>query len=185
MKKQREIDELKVAHKSALRTLRREAEEAHEKTTRTHGETMEKAARERDQALQQYQQIHKAMEQVELKQTEAQVDALEKWLIAEHNDIYENDEAFDEFCDLAKADIAPDKAIQMLRGLYPKPQEPEPEPEPAPEPEPDPVPDGMKLMNMGPDTAAATEGGDPRSFEEIMDGLRKTAMIEQELLLRQ
>ena len=114
VEKQREIDELKIAHKAALRTLRREAEEAHEKAARTHGETMEKAARERDQALQQYQQIQKAMEQVELQQTEAQVDALEKWLIAEHNDIYENDEAFDEFCELAKANIAPDKAIQML-----------------------------------------------------------------------
>ena len=73
----------------------------------------------------------------------------------------------------------------MLRGIYPKEVEAtEPEPAPEPEPEPEPVPDGMKLMNMGPDTAAATEGGDPRSFEEIMDGLRKTAMIEQELLLR-
>ena len=39
-------------------------------------------------------------------------------------------------------------------------------------------------MNMGPDTASGTEGGDPRSFEEMMDALRKTAMTEHELLLR-
>jgi len=71
--------------------------------------------------------------------------------------------------------------------LYPLPT-PEPVPEvkaaPAPEPEPEPVPEGMKLMNMGPDTAAATEGGDPRSYQEMMESMRKNAMVEQELLLR-
>ncbi len=183
VEKQREIDEMKVAHKAALRALRREAEEAHEKAVRSHGEKMEEAARERDKAVQEYKQVQAQMETFENQQTESQVDALEKWLIKEHNDIYDNDEAFDEFCDLARANVPPERAIQMLRGIYPK-EVVAPEPEPVPEPTPEPVPDGMKLMNMGPDTAAATEGGDPRSFEDIMDGLRKSAMIEQELLLR-
>lgn len=183
LEKQREIDELKIAHKATLRALRREAEEAHEKAVRSHGESMEQAAKERDAAVQRYTQVQQQLEQFENQQTESQVDALEKWLVSEHNDIYENDKAFDEFCELAKANIPPERAIQMLRGIYPK-EVATPEPEPAPAPEPEPVPDGMKLMNMGPDTAAATEGGDPRSFEEIMDGLRKTAMVEQELLLR-
>ena len=185
VEKQREIDELKIAHKATLRALRREAEEAHEKAVRTHGQSMEQAAKERDEALKRYAEVQQQMEQFENQQTESQVDALEKWLISEHNDIYENDTAFDEFCELARANIPPERAIQMLRCIYPKEVEAtEPEPAPEPEPEPEPVPDGMKLMNMGPDTAAATEGGDPRSFEEIMDGLRKTAMIEQELVLR-
>lgn len=183
VEKQREVDEMKVAHKAALRALRREAEEAHEKAVRSHGAKMEEAARERDKAVQEYKQVQTQMETFENQQTESQVDALEKWLIKEHNDIYDNDEAFDEFCDLARANVPPERAIQMLRGIYPK-EVVAPEPEPVPEPTPEPVPDGMKLMNMGPDTAAATEGGDPRSFEDIMDGLRKSAMIEQELLLR-
>ena len=72
----------------------------------------------------------------------------------------------------------------MVRAIYPPPAPPpEPEPEP-PAPEPEPVPEGIKLMNMGPDTASGTQGGDPRSFEEMMEALRKTAMTEHELLLR-
>jgi hypothetical protein len=187
VEKQREIDEMKVAHRAALKTLRREAENAHEKATRTHGEAMEQAARERDEALQQYQQINDQFQSFETKQVETQVDALEGWLIKEHNDIYENDEAFDEFCLLAKANIPPERAMKMVRANYPSavPEvAPEPAPAPAPEPEPEPVPEGMKLMNMGPDTAAATEGGDPRSYQEMMESMRKAAMVENELILR-
>ena len=187
VEKQREIDEMKVAHRAALKALRREAETAHEKAIRTHGEAMEQAARERDQALQQYQQINEKFQTFENQQVETQVDALEGWLVAEHKDIYDNDEAFDEFCLLARANIAPERAIKMVRANYPSPEPevaPEPAPAPVPEPEPEPVPEGMKLMNMGPDTAAATEGGDPRSYQEMMESMRKAAMIENELILR-
>jgi hypothetical protein len=174
VEKQREIDELKVAHKAALRALKKDAEDAHEKAVRTHGEAMEQAASERDNALKQYQQLNERIQEIEKSEVESQVDALEKWLVTEHNDIYKNDKAFEEFCTLARAEIAPDRAIQMVRALYPLEVKPEPEP----------VPEGMKLMNMGPDTAAATEGGDPRSYNEIMESLRKNALVEQELLLR-
>ena len=130
VEKQREVDEMKVAHKAALRALRREAEEAHEKAVRSHGAKMEEAARERDKAVQEYKQVQTQMETFENQQTESQVDALEKWLIKEHNDIYDNDEAFDEFCDLARANVPPERAIQMLRGIYPK-EVVAPEPEPV------------------------------------------------------
>ena len=108
-------------------------------------------------------------------------------MVAEHKDSYDNDEAFDEFCLLARANIAPERAIKFVRANYPSPEPevaPEPAPAPVPEPEPEPVPEGMKLMNMGPDTAAATEGGDPRSYQEMMESMRKAAMIENELILR-
>ena len=181
VQKQKEIDELKVAHRAALTALRREAEEAHEKAMRAHGAEMEAAASERDKYMRQYQEVHQQMEQFQESQVEVQVDQLEHWLTTEAKDVYDNDDAFDKFCELAKANFTPEDAVKMVRAIYPPPAPPEPEP-PAPEPEP--VPEGIKLMNMGPDTASGTEGGDPRSFEEMMDALRKTAMTEHELLLR-
>ena len=180
--KQREIDELKVAHRAALNTLRKEAEAAHEKVVNSHGAAMETAAKERDDALRRYQEVNGQLEQFQDSQVELQVDTLEKWLTSEASDVYNNDAAFDRFCELARADISPEDAVKMVRALYPPPA---PEPEPEPDPEPEPVPEGIKLMNMGPDTASGTEGGDPRSFEEMMESLRKVAMTEQELLLRQ
>ena len=181
--KQREIDELKIAHRSALQTLRREAEEAHEKAQNSHGSALETAAKERDNALRQYQEVNQQLEKFQESQTELQVDSLEKWLTAEASDVYDNDDAFDKFCELARANFTPEEAVKMTRALYPPPA-PEPTPEPEVVPEPEPVPEGIKLMNMGPDTASGTEGGDPRSFEEMMESLRKTAMVENELILR-
>ena len=64
----------------------------------------------------------------------------------------------------------------------PPPPEPEPEPEPEPVPEPDPIPQGMKLMNMKPDAAAATEGGSPQSFEEMMMSLKKAGQREADIV---
>ena len=179
--KQREVDELKVAHRSALQTLRREAEEAHEKASNSHGTSLETAAKERDNALRQYQEVNQQLEKFQESQTELQVDSLEQWLTAEASDVYDNDDAFDKFCELARANFTPEDAVKMTRALYPPPA---PEPTPEPDPEPEPVPEGIKLMNMGPDTASGTEGGDPRSFEEMMESLRKTAMVENELILR-
>lgn len=179
--KQKEVDELKIAHRSALQTLRREAEEAHEKAQNSHGSALETAAKERDNALRQYQEVNQQLEKFQESQTELQVDSLEKWLTAEASDVYDNDDAFDKFCELARANFTPEEAVKMTRALYPPPT---PEPTPEPDPEPEPVPEGIKLMNMGPDTASGTEGGDPRSFEEMMESLRKTAMVENELILR-
>tara|TARA_R110000824_G_scaffold101193_3_gene240400 strand:- start:3879 stop:4844 length:966 start_codon:yes stop_codon:yes gene_type:complete len=181
--KQKEVDELKIAHRSALQTLRREAEEAHEKAQNSHGSALETAAKERDNALRQYQEVNQQLEKFQESQTELQVDSLEKWLTAEASDVYDNDDAFDKFCELARANFTPEEAVKMTRALYPPPA-PEPTPEPEVVPEPEPVPEGIKLMNMGPDTASGTEGGDPRSFEEMMESLRKTAMVENELILR-
>ena len=184
VQKQKEIDELKVAHRAALNALRKEAETAHEKAMRAHGAELENAAKERDTAMRQYQEVHQQLETFQNNQVEVQVDQLENWLTTEAKDVYDNDDAFDKFCELARANFTPEDAIKMVRAIYPPPAPPpEPEPEPPP-PEPEPVPEGIKLMNMGPDTASGTQGGDPRSFEEMMEALRKTAMTEHELLLR-
>ena len=85
---------------------------------------------------------------------------------------------------LCTGGVTPEDAVQMVRGKYGAPQtEVAPAPTPEPAPEPDPVPEGMKLMNMGPDTASATETGETRSFDDIMDQMRRSAAREQEILI--
>ena len=119
--KQKEIDELKVAHRAALSALRKEAEAAHEKATQSHGLAMETAAKERDDALRRYQEVHGQLEQFQESQVELQVDSLEKWLTAEASDVYDNDDAFDKFCELARANFTPEDAVKMVRAIYPDP----------------------------------------------------------------
>ena len=183
VEKQKEVDNMKVAHQAAIQALRNEAQDAHEKATHLHGEALVEAQRERDSALDQMKGFQTQVDAIEAKQVETQVDHLEKWLTTEASDVYENDEAFDLFCKMVDSGHKPETVVAMVRAVHPPPQR-EVVPEPEPEPVPEPVPQGMKLMNMGPASAEATEGGDPRSYDEMMENMRKNAMIEQELLLR-
>ena len=181
LEKQKEIDGLKIAHKSALEALRQQAESEHEKAKVSFGAELEEAIQARDQALQQHVELQQQLESFEAAITEREVDSIEDYLVKQASDIYENDEAFEDFLMAWKAGADIDKAIKMVRALYPTP-EPEPEPEPEPDPEPEPVPEGMKLMNMKPDAAAATEGGNPKSFEEMMQALKREGQREADVL---
>ena len=178
VEKQKEIDHLKTAHKAALQTLRQQAEAEHEKLKTSFGSELEEAIKARDAAIQQHVQMQQQVQAFEDAVTEQEVDSIEKYMIDNAPDIYDNDEAFDDFILAWKAGLDIDKAIKMTRGVYPQQVAPEPEPEPEPEP----VPEGMKLMNMKPDAAAATEDGNPKSFEELMMALKKEAMREEELI---
>ena len=178
IEKQKEIDNLKVAHKAALETLRERAEMEHEKVKKSFGSDLEEAINARDQAIQQHNQLQKQIEEFEESITEQEVDNIEQYLLESASDIYENDEAFEDFLMAWKAGAEIDKAIKMVRALHPQ----ETAPEPEPEPEPEPVPEGMKLMNMKPDTAAATEGGNPQTFEEMMQSLKREGQREADVL---
>ena len=178
IEKQKEIDNLKVAHKAALETLRARAEMEHEKVKKSFGSDLEEAINARDQAIQQHNQLQKQIEEFEESITEQEVDNIEQYLLESASDIYENDEAFEDFLMAWKAGAEIDKAIKMVRALHPQ----ETAPEPEPEPEPEPVPEGMKLMNMKPDTAAATEGGNPQTFEEMMQSLKREGQREADVL---
>ena len=183
VEKQKEIENLKVAHKSALEALRERAEMEHEKVKSSFGAELEEAAKARDQAIAQHRELQEQMDQYEAAITEQEVNNIEEYMIKNASDIYENDDAFNDFLLAWKAGLDIDKAIQMTRGVYPMTTpEPEPEPEPEAEPEPEPVPEGMKLMNMKPDTAAATEGGNPKTFEEMMQALKRDGQREADIL---
>ena len=178
IEKQKEIDSLKVAHQSALEALRERAEMEHEKVKKSFGSELDEAIAARDKAIQQHNELQNQIEEFEKQVTEQEVDGIEQYMIESASDIYENDEAFEDFLLAWKAGADIDKAIKMVRALYPQ----ETAPEPEPEPEPEPVPEGMKLMNMKPDTAAATEGGNPQTFEEMMQSLKKEGQREAEIL---
>tara|TARA_R110002096_G_scaffold31948_16_gene93187 strand:+ start:1566 stop:2513 length:948 start_codon:yes stop_codon:yes gene_type:complete len=178
VEKQKEIDNLKVAHKSALETLRDRAETEHEKIKSSFGTELDGAIKARDEAIQQHVALQGQVSEFENAITEQEVDNVEEYMVANASDIYENDEAFDDFILAWKSGAGIDKAIKMVRAIYPQ----EVPPEPEPEPEPEPVPEGMKLMNMKPDTAAATQGGEPRSFEEMMLARKQEAQREADLI---
>ena len=178
VEKQKEIDNLKVAHKSALETLRERAETEHDKIKSSFGSELEQAVQARNEAVQQHVALQTQISEFENAVTEKEVDNIEEYLVEKASDIYENDEAFDDFILAWKAGADIDKAIKMVRAIYPLEVAPEPEPEPKPEP----VPEGMKLMNMKPDTAAATEGGNPKSFDDMMMSLKKEGQREADLI---
>jgi len=187
--KQSEIDEMKVAHRAALATLRAEFEEAQEKLANGHTTSVEEATKARDEALARVQEFETAAAKAEEARIASAVDEFETWMKEKAPDIYENEEALKALCVLCtprgnpdNGDYFPgyeaDTALAMVRAQYPL-QEAEPEPEPEPEA----VPEGMKLMDMGPDTAQGTETGEHRSFDDIMDKLRRAANHEQEVML--
>ena len=190
IEKQREIDNLKIAHGAAMGTLREQFEDATEKMKTSRGSDYETAVKERDEAVAKAQKYETAATARDEAETEHVVDQFEQWLKSEAPDVYDNDEAFYSLCVLCTGGVTPEDAVQMVRGKYGTPQTevaPAPEntvaPAPTPEPQPESLPDGMKLMNMGPDSASATATGETRSFDDIMEQMRRSATREQSLLL--
>jgi hypothetical protein len=79
-----------------------------------------------------------------------------------------NDDAFYTWCVLCTGGVDPEDAVSMVRAKYAPPAAPEPEPEPeAPS-------KAVELMNMGGGTGN-TESGQPKTFEDIMDEMRRAA----------
>ena len=97
LEKQKEIDNLKIAHKSALEALRQQAEAEHAKVKTSFGSELEEAIQARDLALQQHVELQKQLESFETAITEREVDNIEEYLIKEASDVYENDDAFEDF----------------------------------------------------------------------------------------
>ena len=118
---------------------------------------------------------------------EEEVDSWDNWLKTEAPDLYEDfeddellkkrDDAFEWFCKLASTGMDKEMALSMLRSQFPTIAAPEPEvveeqPKPA---EPEPVPESVSLMNMGTGQASATTPSDPRTFDDILDAMRRAA----------
>lgn len=179
IEKQREIDELQVAHKAALDMLRKEFTDAQEKLEGSHGSALEEAIKAREAAETRITEFEEVAAAAEKQQIEEEVTLLEQKLVKEAPEIYEDEKAFGRYIALRHGGDTHEEALEALLPLYRKQ-----EAAPAPDPEPEPVPEGMKLMNMGPDSSAAAESDKVRSYEDIMEQRRKEAMREQELQLQ-
>ena len=147
----------------------------------------DKVLAERDSAMKAFNSLRERVEAAEQAKLEEEVDTWDNWLKTEAPDLYEDfedeellkkrDDAFEWFCKLAATGMNKEMALSMLRSQFPKIEAPEPEvveeePKAA---EPEPVPESVSLMNMGTGQASTTTPSDPRSFEEMMDAMRRAA----------
>ena len=161
-----EMERMKVQHEAALGALRSEYETALDNIRSAGSGELEEAIKARDEAVARIQAFEQERHQAEEQQIEEQVDELETWLQSNASDIVENDDAFYTWCVLCTGGASPEDALQMVRAKYaaPKPVAPTPE---AP-------PKGVELMNMD-GGRTGTQAGKAKSFDDIMDEMRRAA----------
>ena len=174
--KQREIDELKTAHRSAMETLRGEFEELTRRAEDASKGEVQELIREREALRQREAERIQADEAKEKAEIEAAVAEFDGWLDETAPDIKNNPDAHKALVALIVEEVDPHEAVGAVRKIWPLP-EPEPEPQPEPEPEPEPVPEGMDMMNMG-TGSSGTETGDYRKVEDILDQMRRSAQLD-------
>tara|TARA_R110000824_G_scaffold299151_1_gene487261 strand:+ start:804 stop:1763 length:960 start_codon:yes stop_codon:yes gene_type:complete len=177
-----EMETLRSEKTTIEEKLRSEMEAAVEAAKSGASVDLEKLQTERDSAMGRLAQI----EARETAATEAKLDAeatkLDTWLQENAPDLYrdyedealtkQRDDAFLAFCKISMMGLEPDMALSMLRVQHPEIKVPgekvvvEPEELPA----------SVDLMNMGTGSGGDAMGkGDIRSFDDIMEGLRRAA----------
>ena len=163
-----EISRLKTQQEAAIGALRAEYEQALQNIQDANAGELREAVKSRDEALAKMQEFEQQRAAAEEAALETQVDEIEQWLEKEAPDIMGNDDAFYTWCVLCTGGVDPEDAVSMVRAKYAPPAAPEPEPEPeAPS-------KAVELMNMGGGTGN-TESGQPKTFEDIMDEMRRAA----------
>ena len=160
---------LKSEHETALKELMGKYEEATSENKTSTSDELKKLMLERDDALQRIQKFEGAIQAKEETELTTAVDEFEGWIKSNAPDIWENDDAFYSLCVLCTGGLEKEDALSMVRGKFAAPA-------PAPEPpRAKPLPESMKMMSMGAGRAGATTSGESRSFDEIMDSLRRQA----------
>lgn len=172
--KQAEIERLKAAHDAALQTLRDEYDQSVRKAAEEWTGKYGTAERERDELRQRLEMFEYQAKQAEEQQLNSAVTEIEDWLKSDAPDVYENDEAFGNWCALVTFGTDPEAALRMVRAVYAPPEPPKPET----------VPEAMDLMSMGPSRAATTTQTDTRSYKEIMDQMRRAAQSDESKFFR-
>ena len=163
-----EISRLKTQQEAAIGALRAEYEQALQNIQDANAGELREAVKSRDEALAKMQEFEQQRAAAEEAALETQVDEIEQWLEKEAPDVMGNDDAFYTWCVLCTGGVDPEDAVSMVRAKYAPPAAPEPEPEPeAPS-------KAVELMNMGGGTGN-TESGQPKTFEDIMDEMRRAA----------
>jgi dsDNA-binding SOS-regulon protein len=172
--KQREIDELKQAHEAAVRAIREEHDLRLSKASGRTNEELEAARKElltHKEKLATFAQADEARAKAQRdaydKELDTKAGQFQQWLQSNEPEIYTNDNAFEALCTMMASGFSLKDSLTFVHGKYPKPQAPE-------KPEPEAVPESVALMNMG--SGSGTVSGESRSFDEIMDAMRRSAM---------
>lgn len=179
--KQKELEQLKLTHAAAVEALRAEYANNTEEMKTAHSTELAKLQEERTKIEQNFNELQQVVAASEERIMDERVADFEKWLVNTAPEIVNVPEAFDMLCQLISPinKIDPAVAVKMVQtahGLQRAAQaQPAATPEPAPAPKPEAPPASMELMNMGTGQGSGTSAGDSRSFEQIMDNLRRAA----------
>lgn len=182
VEKQKELEALQQTHAGAIKALREEHAGNVEKLRTASKSELEEAATNYKEVKAKLDTYAAKERQIQEQQHEARVQEFVGWLNTEAPDIADNDEAFYWLASFIKLGATPQDALVMARARYPAPAAPEavaePVVEPEPVPEPEAVPESVKLMNMGTGQAARTEAGETRGVSEILELMRREALME-------
>tara|TARA_R110002012_G_scaffold105938_6_gene247056 strand:+ start:7922 stop:8893 length:972 start_codon:yes stop_codon:yes gene_type:complete len=177
-----ELDGLRTEKESIETKLREELEKAVSEAKAGGAVDLERLQAERDAAQSKLAEIESREAAAQEAQLDQEAGELDNWLQKNAPDLYKeyNDEALDKarddaflaFCKISMMGVEPEVALSMLRVQHPEIKVPG-EPEKV---EPEEVPASVDLMNMGTGSGGEAMGkGDVRSFDDIMDGLRRAA----------
>tara|TARA_R110002020_G_scaffold164181_2_gene350659 strand:+ start:201 stop:1196 length:996 start_codon:yes stop_codon:yes gene_type:complete len=180
--KQKEIDELKAMHRSAIDTLKGEFADATEKASNSSKSELQQIIQERETLRQQIESFETKAKEAEEAEIAHAVQEFETWIKDTSPSVHENDAAFKLLCELCTANVDPREAMDMVNykfkfGDY----APKEEVEVAPEPEP--IPEAIDMMSMG-TNASGTQAAEARDFASIMKNLRNQAQADYEARLQ-
>ncbi len=173
--KQREIESLKQANEAAIRALRDEHEEAVAKMQGGRVEEIEKLTQtlvEREERIRQFEEAEAAVKAAE---DQKEVDEFTNFLKERAPHIYADKEALYDMCVNVAHGKEWDDALKMTLAIWPTPESEAPA---APAPEPEPVPPAVDMMNMGSGAAPGTEATQTKSFDQMIDDLRRQAQAD-------
>lgn len=165
--KQAELDQLTQKHTEAIEAMEKAHAEALEAAKTNHGAEFEEAKKALEQAQAQVQQFETARAERDKVELEAAADEFLGYVKTNAPEIVDNDAMYFDLIGACRVGNSLDDAIHMVRAKYNRGK-----------PQPEAVPAAMDMMNMGSGQAAGTESGETRSFDQIMDSMRREAQRE-------
>jgi hypothetical protein len=162
--KQAELDQLTQKHTDAVAALEKAHTEALAAAKTSHGTEFDEAKQALEKAQAQVQQFETARAERDKVELESAANEFMGYVKTNAPDIMDNDAMYFDLIGACRVGNSLDDAIHMVRAKYNRGK-----------PQPEAVPAAMDMMNMGTGQTAGTESGETRSFDQIMDSMRREA----------
>jgi hypothetical protein len=162
--KQAEMDQLTQKHTEAVAALEKAHTEALQAAQTNQGTEFDEAKQALEKAQAQVQQFEAAQAERDKVELESAADEFMGYVKTNAPDIMDNDAMYFDLIGACRVGNSLDDAIHMVRAKYNRGK-----------PQPEAVPAAMDMMNMGTGQTAGTETGETRSFDQIMDSMRREA----------